>query len=670
MLIRRSGTQVIGERQGGILPGEVDLARSPDFKLNTLNVQPSTLQVRFGGESRTIEPRVMQVLVLLANERGNVVSRDRLIDCCWGGRVVSEDAINRSIAKVRRLGMESGAFEIGTIPRVGYRLVTPVTEPGAETSESRVKRPTLVALAAALVLALVAAGISYWRTAGEAQQPTVAVLPFTPLNSDPDTRNVGESIAATISNALVQTGARLPDDSFSTVDEAQRSGAAMIVSGTIRRDGAAFEVTARVDSARQGASLLTNEFKGGTDDVPALAGRVATWLVPPARMWASFLPVERDAAVTDEIMRIFLTRSTGQLLRAWQLSGSLATAHPASGAAQLVLALLTSDVFDLIAPDQRQAAVAKAREAALTAARLLPDPARPLAVLECHLKAPGWHILTPECDRRNRVAISSNRNVPLLPFLFGNQLADTGRFQEAERFADMDLAQSPLGPGQLALRIFVTRMAHAGNSDDVLPELEQRMHRYAGARSLDYFDFKVAVADGDLAAAEALLRDNVDANAHGHPWDGMSPIADDDSRATIELVLRAVRSRSPADLKALNDSCNPVGGAVPDDPAFATCLTGLTLTKDLDAAFALADRGYRDVACCAAAQQEQQWLATGGAYYPRAELFGKAMAPMRADPRFVELARRTGLLAYWKSGHPPDFCSFERAPVCQLIASK
>jgi hypothetical protein len=46
------------------------------------------------------------------------------------------------------------------------------------------------------------------------------------------------------------------------------------------------------------------------------------------------------------------------------------------------------------------------------------------------------------------------------------------------------------------------------------------------------------------------------------------------------------------------------------------------------------------------------------------------MAPVRAQRRFIEIARRTGLLAYWKSGHPPDFCSFERAPVCELLRSK
>ncbi len=75
-----------------------------------------------GAERRIIEPRIMQVLVALARRRGEVVSRSELIDACWGGRIVGEDAINRGIAGVRRLSEASGAFQIETVPRVGYRL--------------------------------------------------------------------------------------------------------------------------------------------------------------------------------------------------------------------------------------------------------------------------------------------------------------------------------------------------------------------------------------------------------------------------------------------------------------------------------------------------------------------------------------------------------------------
>jgi Tol biopolymer transport system component/DNA-binding winged helix-turn-helix (wHTH) protein len=104
--------------------GPIDLAREDDFRLGALAVRPSSREVQRGDWREQLEPRVMQVLVALAQAGGRVVSRDDLIARCWEGRVVGEDAINRAIGRLRRLSeSDSGAsFEIETILRVGYRL--------------------------------------------------------------------------------------------------------------------------------------------------------------------------------------------------------------------------------------------------------------------------------------------------------------------------------------------------------------------------------------------------------------------------------------------------------------------------------------------------------------------------------------------------------------------
>lgn len=104
-------------------PITVDLARETDFALGAATIRPSLRQVEAGGGSDTLEPRVMQVLVALARRKGEVVSRDELIAACWGGRIVGEDAITRSVNRVRRVGEATGAFSLETIPRVGYRLL-------------------------------------------------------------------------------------------------------------------------------------------------------------------------------------------------------------------------------------------------------------------------------------------------------------------------------------------------------------------------------------------------------------------------------------------------------------------------------------------------------------------------------------------------------------------
>lgn len=101
---------------------KVDLAKEADFLLGGILVRPATRQVESAGAPETLEPRIMQVLVALARRRGEVVSRDELIATCWEGRIVGDDALNRCIARIRKLGEAKADFRLETIPRVGYRL--------------------------------------------------------------------------------------------------------------------------------------------------------------------------------------------------------------------------------------------------------------------------------------------------------------------------------------------------------------------------------------------------------------------------------------------------------------------------------------------------------------------------------------------------------------------
>ncbi|HXO30446.1 MAG TPA: winged helix-turn-helix domain-containing protein, partial [Thermoanaerobaculia bacterium] len=50
-----------------------------------------------------VEPKVMEVLVCLAETPGEVVSREALIDKVWKGGFVSDDVLTRSIGQLRRL---------------------------------------------------------------------------------------------------------------------------------------------------------------------------------------------------------------------------------------------------------------------------------------------------------------------------------------------------------------------------------------------------------------------------------------------------------------------------------------------------------------------------------------------------------------------------------------
>lgn len=108
---------------------EVNLADVEPFVLGGLSVAPALRTVRDArAQEITIEPRVMQCLVVLSTRIGSVVSRDELLNACWGGVTVGDDAVNRCISRLRALGAATGAFGVDTIARVGFRL-RPVASP-------------------------------------------------------------------------------------------------------------------------------------------------------------------------------------------------------------------------------------------------------------------------------------------------------------------------------------------------------------------------------------------------------------------------------------------------------------------------------------------------------------------------------------------------------------
>jgi DNA-binding winged helix-turn-helix (wHTH) protein len=102
------------------------LAHERPVRLGPLLIEPMHRRIAHDdGREDIVEPRVMQVLVALLRARGGIVSRDDFIRCCWDGRIVGEDAINRVLSRLRRTaqGVGAGVFRIETLTKVGYRLV-------------------------------------------------------------------------------------------------------------------------------------------------------------------------------------------------------------------------------------------------------------------------------------------------------------------------------------------------------------------------------------------------------------------------------------------------------------------------------------------------------------------------------------------------------------------
>src|SRR3569833_199104 len=231
----------------------MDLAREPEFELGGLLITPAELAVVRDDDRRQLQPRVMQLLVALAKAEQAVVSRDSLVEQCWDGRVVGDDALNRCIVALRHLAasFDPEPFQIETIPRVGYRLrstdpasddrpLMEATELGdAQASPSSgagsiwINRRRYIPTGAAvgLLLLISAIGLWRWQTDPPGSSPTVAVAGFVPLDGNSAYRLYAESMIAGISDALVNKGAtvRSGDPEFRTVDHAIYVGGALLM---------------------------------------------------------------------------------------------------------------------------------------------------------------------------------------------------------------------------------------------------------------------------------------------------------------------------------------------------------------------------------------------------------------------------------------------------------
>ncbi|MGB7858427.1 MAG: transcriptional regulator, partial [Pseudolabrys sp.] len=94
-------------------------------------------ELRAGGTIVPIEPQVFDLLVYLIENRDRVVSKDDLIASVWGGRIVSDSALDSRINAVRKALGDSGKEQrlIQTIARKGVRFLGEVTTSNSKEAQ-------------------------------------------------------------------------------------------------------------------------------------------------------------------------------------------------------------------------------------------------------------------------------------------------------------------------------------------------------------------------------------------------------------------------------------------------------------------------------------------------------------------------------------------------------
>jgi len=289
--------QLKGTLRSDLSPGDHDNRSFKRFRVADWTVDPAGNQVIRGEQVAKLEPKVMEVLVYLADRPGEVVTREELEAAVWAGTIVGYDSVTSAIQKLRK------AFDdeprqpriIETLSKRGYRLVAPVSPP---EERSRDTRPSVVVSASAknqwlptrlpalLVLISVVVGALWWADPweatddpvfGESTPRSIAVLPFENLGNDPGQAYFADGITDDLITELAKRPNLLViarDSTFlyknQTIDireVAKKLNVRFILRGSVRREGEQVRVNVQLIDANSESHLWAERYDGSMSNV-------------------------------------------------------------------------------------------------------------------------------------------------------------------------------------------------------------------------------------------------------------------------------------------------------------------------------------------------------------------------------------------------------------------
>jgi TolB-like protein/Flp pilus assembly protein TadD len=223
-----------------------------------------------GADVVSVAPQVFDLLDYLIRNREHVVSKDDLIKAIWNGRSVSDAALTTRLNAARSAIDDSGDEQrlIKTLPRKGVRFVGQVREAQgpAGNLEEEPKR--------ALPLP---------------DKPSIAILPFTNLSSDPEQDYFADGMVEEIITALShfrQLFVIARNSSFTykgrAVDVKQvgrELGVRYVLEGSVRKTASRVRITGQLVDTSTGAHLWADRYDGALEDVFELQDQVAASVV-------------------------------------------------------------------------------------------------------------------------------------------------------------------------------------------------------------------------------------------------------------------------------------------------------------------------------------------------------------------------------------------------------
>jgi eukaryotic-like serine/threonine-protein kinase len=281
-----------------------DLVRFEDFELDL-----RSYQVRRSGDTLRLERIPMEVLFLLVERRGQLVTREEIIEKLWGKNVFldTDNAINTAIRKIRQVlkdDPEQPRF-IQTVTGRGYRFIGQISEavvPPAQAPAQEQPAPTgigkrwkLIVPATVAVLALSVGGYFYLHRAPKlTDKDTIVLADFNNTTGDSvfdGTLRRGLAVQleqspflSLISDERIQQVLRLmgkPADARLTPEIAreicERTASAAVLDGSIASLGSQYVLGLRAEDCRTGDVLADEQVQvARKEEVLNALGQIAT----------------------------------------------------------------------------------------------------------------------------------------------------------------------------------------------------------------------------------------------------------------------------------------------------------------------------------------------------------------------------------------------------------
>ena len=307
----------------------LNIDRQLGFKLGEWKVYPDQgLLVRANRQSH-LEPKVMEVLIYLAERQNLVVHRDDLINDVWHGTFVSDEVLSRAISLLRTcLGDDRmKPSYIQTVPKVGYRLLMEATplvvaepedksKPGLPLQKNRLFKLYLIITVAIITIVTIImwvrvdtvvdprspaafATISEWfdfvaeQKEGSEGVTSIAVLPFENLSESNDSTYFSEGLTDELTMSLsrvkgLKVVARRSSYSFKNrTDDVPTIGrllnADAIFEGTIRRVGDQLRINAQLCAVSDGYLMWSRVFERNVSDVFDVQEEIAAAVIEAMR---------------------------------------------------------------------------------------------------------------------------------------------------------------------------------------------------------------------------------------------------------------------------------------------------------------------------------------------------------------------------------------------------